>query len=147
MNKLISVIIFSGILIFSIQSQNPTQEGYQYLSPLPEARHVAPQAMIIIRFNDFTPDKLVNLNQLIKVSGSINGEYSGKTKIASDNRTIIFDPHFEYISGEIITITVHPETGDETIAAPPKITYNFEVSNTKPSVYSKSDPPAFITGI
>ena len=66
--------------------------GYQYLSPKPEATHVSRHATVIVRFKSMSPADLANISTFIEVKGEQNGVYTGQTRVATDQKTMIFKP-------------------------------------------------------
>ncbi len=81
--------------------------GYQYLFPNPEATEVSAHATVIVRFKEMPPRTLINLDSFITVRGETES-YVGSTKIASDNRTIIFKPSAPFKPGERINVSLAP---------------------------------------
>jgi len=102
------------LLIFFSSSALPQQtkfEGFEYVSPLPNSRYVSPHTNIIIREGEIIDGTTINSN-LIKVTGSKSGIYTGKLFLADDKRAIIFNPKNSFIEGE--TVTVKLEDGIKT---------------------------------
>ncbi len=85
--------------------------GYQYLSPLPRAEYTSTQTkFVLVRFKDIAPSVVTNLSQFIQVTGASSGIHSGTTKIASDNRTVIFQMTNTFQSNELVTVNLTPQT-------------------------------------
>ncbi|MBN1480849.1 aryl-sulfate sulfotransferase [candidate division KSB1 bacterium] len=84
-------------------------QGYQYLSPKPNAKYVSPQSPILFRFQDEFPLNMINLSSCLNVYGSQAGEYSCRIYLASDNRTVICKPVRPFHLGETVTVRIKPE--------------------------------------
>ncbi|TFH01257.1 MAG: hypothetical protein E4H13_05415, partial [Calditrichales bacterium] len=98
------VLILAGQLLPAADLTN----GYQYVFPPPDGQYISPSATIIVRFSHISPADLVNLPEMINVTGAKNGPYAGKTQIASDKRTIIFDPDRNFEPGDTINVLIQP---------------------------------------
>ncbi len=108
--------------------------GYLYLSPLPRAEYTAPQTkFVLVRFKDISPSVVTNLSQFIQVTGASSGTHSGTTKIASDNRTVIFQMTNTFQSNELVTVNLTPQTPSNAVQP---YQYQFMISGHMP------DPPA-----
>jgi hypothetical protein len=116
-----------GVLLFaSVQASDWQDRGYLYLSPRPDAEFVASQATVEVRFEGLSPRELANLDTFIRVEGAVSGTHAGQTRIATDDRTILFVPAAGFQT-ESVTVTLDPETlpGATSIVAP--YTYRFFV--------------------
>jgi len=82
--------------------------GYQYLSPLPNSKHVSRKSKIILRFNASSPHDILNLQEFIVLKGADKAEYKGTIQIASDQKTVIFTPDEHFNAGEMITVKLNP---------------------------------------
>ncbi len=100
--------------------------GYQYLSPKPGAQHVSKEASIILRFADISPAALKNLSSFISVTDENGVRYDGQIKVASDNKSIIFDPAGSFASGSVVNVSLHPDVGAK---ADLHINFSFSVSD------------------
>ncbi|MCX6875838.1 MAG: aryl-sulfate sulfotransferase [Verrucomicrobia bacterium] len=108
--------------------------GYLYLSPSPGAEYTSPQTrFVLVRFKDVAPSVVTNLAQFIQVTGASSGIHAGLTKIASDNRTVIFQMSADFQANELVTVTLAPQT--PTGAVQP-YQYQFVIAHHLP------DPPA-----
>jgi hypothetical protein len=108
--------------------------GYLYLSPLPGAEYTSPQTkFVLVRFKDVSPSELTNLSQFIQVSGASSGTHAGQTKIASDQRTVIFEMSVTFQANELVTVVLTPQLASGTIEP---YQYQFMISGHLP------DPPA-----
>ena len=108
--------------------------GYLYLSPLPRAEYTPSQTkFVLVRFKDVSPSVVTNLSQFIQVSGASSGIHAGQTKIASDNRTVIFEMPAAFQANELVTVNLAPQTPSNAIQP---YRYQFMISGHMP------DPPA-----
>lgn len=109
-------------------------QGYQFLSPRPGAKYLSQQSDIIIRFADEDPnvlDHLTNLETFIQVRGTKGGSYTGQTQIASDGRTVLFNPRtFTY--EDTVTVTLQPRWDNSVISPPADISYTFYLNGAQP---------------
>ncbi|MHC4642157.1 MAG: aryl-sulfate sulfotransferase [Planctomycetota bacterium] len=84
-------------------------KGYLYLSPVPGAEYVSPQTrFFLVRFEAVSPNDITNLPTFINVTGAASGFHSGQTKVASDDRTVIFEVSSNFSSDELVTVTLTP---------------------------------------
>jgi hypothetical protein len=103
-------------LLFPLQSfaQEGLPAGYEYIFPGPGARYVHPGTPIILRLKKISPEDIMNPSTCIKVSGDESGTHSGKISIASDKRTLIFEPEKSFKPGEKVYVTIEPRfSGNE----------------------------------
>ncbi|MBA7606112.1 hypothetical protein ES703_13251 [subsurface metagenome] len=84
-------------------------KGYLYLSPIPGAEYVSSQTkFFLVRFEAVSPNDITNLPTFIEVTGEVSGTHAGQTKIASDDRTVIFDVSSSFSNDELVTVTLMP---------------------------------------
>ncbi|MEE9365614.1 MAG: aryl-sulfate sulfotransferase, partial [Dehalococcoidales bacterium] len=106
------------------------EQGYQYLSPVPQSEYVLPQTrFILVRFETVSPYSLTNLSTFITVTGASSGTHSGLTKIASDDKTVIFDMSSDFSSNELVTVSMAPAFDGATVEP---YEYQFMVSKPMP---------------
>jgi hypothetical protein len=90
------------------------QLGYQYLSPQPGAEYSSRQTrFVLMRLQDVAPSLVTNLSQCIQVTGASSGSHVGQTKIASDNRTVIFQMSTDFRANELVTVNLNPQTASD----------------------------------
>lgn len=82
--------------------------GYQYLDPRPESEYVAPETRLLIRFEKNAPTDLINLSSFIRVVGDESGLHPGTTTIATDGRTIVFQPSTPFVADEAVDVRLTP---------------------------------------
>jgi hypothetical protein len=115
------------------------ENGYQYLSPIPEAEYVSPQTkFVLVRFETISPHELTNLWTFIKVTGDRSGRHWGQTKIATDDRTVIFEMSSSFSVNEIVTVTLTPTVGRQVSEVVEPIQYRFMVSRSAGSLSTQT---------
>lgn len=127
--RIAGLVIILFCLLFPSQSlaQQELPPGYQYVFPGQGAKYVYPNSTIILRFKHISPGELTNLGSLIKVSGEESGTHSGKTIIASDKRTLIFEPEKSYELGEKVHVSIEPQLSGYNVNTIQPLNYVFTV--------------------
>ncbi len=111
-----------------------SEQGYMYLSPVPGAEYVSAQTRyVLVRFEDVTPYDITNLSSFITVVGDSSGSHSGTTKIASDNRTVIYTMSSDFSNGETATVTLMPNVDPGAGGTVDPYQYQFYVTGPAPS--------------
>jgi len=106
------------------------QLGYMYLSPLPGAEYSSPQTrFVLVRFKEVAPTAVTNLSQFIQVTGARSGNHTGLTKIAGDNRTVIFQMSTDFQANELVTVSLNPQMPSGAVQP---FQYQFMVSGHMP---------------
>ncbi len=121
------ILLFYPILLGQSLARDELPVGYQYVFPYQGSKYVHPNSTIILRFDNISPMELINLSTLIEVSGEKSGLHSGKTIIASDKRTVIFESERSYESGEIVEVTIAPRLPDSKGNIIKHLHYTFSV--------------------
>lgn len=103
------------------------EKGYQYLDPRPESEHVARETRLLIRFAEASPTDLANLSSFIQVVGEESGPHSGTTAIATDGRTIIFQPSEPFVADETVSVRLVPLGSWYPVEPIEPIAYRFHV--------------------
>ncbi|MBN2000991.1 aryl-sulfate sulfotransferase [candidate division KSB1 bacterium] len=121
------IFCYSAMVFFAVMAaaNASPMAGYDYLSPRPNATYVAPSSTIIIRLSDVSPQQVTNLHSFIRITNSKNEVYTGVTKIASDQKTIIFRPVTEFEPLETVHVRLAPMTAEGMV---PEVQYSFSVS-------------------
>jgi len=106
----------------------PDDYGYQYIFPPPSAKYVNPLTTIIVRFDHMPPNRLINLSGMIQVEGKQSGRHYGRTIIASDKKTVVFESGKPFDAGETVTVSINPDfpAADKKSVKP--VTYSFSVA-------------------
>jgi hypothetical protein len=104
------------------------QKGYLYLSPVPRAQYESAQTKyLLVRFVEISPYDINNLSSFITVTGQNNHVYTGKTKIASDKKTVILELNSTFLNNELITVSLNPVLDPNSGSIEP-YTYQFMTS-------------------
>ena len=104
--------------------------GYSYLSPSPGAEYSSPQTkFVLMHFYSVAPSAVTNLSQCVQVTGARSGLHTGLTKIATDNRTIIFQMSASFQANELVTVSLNPLTASGAIQP---YQYQFMISGHLP---------------
>ncbi len=100
-------LTFFILLLHSALSYPSAFNDYEYLSPKPNAKMSPCQSQIMLRLKDISPRRhLANLDNCIKITGSKSGHVNGRSFIASDDRTIIFQPHTPFQADEQVRVQI-----------------------------------------
>jgi hypothetical protein len=123
------LLIFCGHVLAS----EYRDKGYLYLSPVPRAEYVLPQTkFFLVRFETISPHDLTNLSTFINVTGASSGAHPGQTKIATDDRTVIFEVSSDFSNDELVMVTLIPEVDPCVPAIVEPYQYRFMVSGPMP---------------
>lgn len=129
-------ILFSIVLCTSILAKDFS--GFSYLFPRPDSEYLPSNTTIIIRFeqNQFRSD--AGFSGFISVYGSESGLVNGTTKVASDNKTIIFTPEQAFLPGENVSVSIYPNV----ISAPAEpINFEFQILEQAANEYHNERSP------
>ncbi|MHC4691839.1 MAG: aryl-sulfate sulfotransferase [Planctomycetota bacterium] len=129
------VIFIFVALMFSSQMlvYGYREKGYLYLSPIPRAEYVLPQTkFFLVRFESVSPNDITNLSTFIEVTGAASGAHSGQTKIATDDRTVIFEVSSDFSSNELVTVTLTPTVDPCAAGVVEPYQYQFMISGPMP---------------
>lgn len=97
------LLIGSFIVSNSIQSQVLEKSNYKYISPVPNSKYIMPENNIALRHGDrIDEESLQNFGML--VSGSESGRITGKIKLSTDGKTLIFNPNKPFQFSEKIQV-------------------------------------------
>jgi len=108
-------------------AQDGLAAGYQYVFPGPRAKFVHPNSTLILRFKKIAPAEITNLHNCIRASGEKSGTHSGKTIIASDQRTLIFESESSFIPGEKVRVSIDPHFPRSSPYSIESLNYEFTV--------------------
>lgn len=84
------------------------QAGYSYLDPPPESEYVAAGTRLLIRLADGAAANLLNLADFVSVIGQRSGPHTGRTTLAGDGRTIVFEPSSAFEANETVDVSLTP---------------------------------------
>ena len=151
MKRLITIFIVAGLVLGAVAARAQSggtayrSLGYLYLSPVPGAQYCSPQTcFVLVRFAAVPPTAVTNLAQFIQVNGASSGPHLGTTKIASDNRTVIFYMTASFIPNEVVTVSLTPKVDLTTNSAITPYQYQFMVSGAFPApgtITARGDNP------
>lgn len=109
--KVLTFVLFTMFSIHAMAADSTATDSvsvYQYLSPMPGSVHVTRFTTLILRFNDVSPFEVANLDSFVTLMAQNGDTLSGGTKIASDEKTIIFEPYAPLTPGDTVTVSCHP---------------------------------------
>jgi hypothetical protein len=151
MKKLVAMLMLGGLILgaASARAQSGSTAyrnlGYLYLSPMPGAQYCPPQTcFVLVRFAAVPPTAITNLAQFIQVNGASSGPHLGTTRIASDNRTVMFYMPSGFTPNEVVTVNLTPKVDLTTNSAITPYQYQFVVSGAFPapgSITARGDHP------
>jgi hypothetical protein len=127
--------------------QTPARDaGYLYLSPVPDAPYVSPQTRyVLLRFKSVLPSQVTNLlTTFISVTGYLSGSHPGKTHLASDGKTLIFEMGTDFATNELVAVTLTPFVAPGTSGSVQGYEYYFMVSAPMPGTPAAT--PHFVPG-
>jgi len=113
--------------------------GYQYLDPRPESEYVAKETRLLIRFEEASPADLANLSSFVQVVGEKSGAHAGKTTIAGDGRTVVFEPSTPFTANEVVSVALTPLWSTPHVEPVESIQYQFYVLRSAAASLSTDD--------
>jgi len=128
-------ILIAVVLVFYGQklASGHREKGYLYLSPLPRAEYVSPQTkFFLVRFETVSPNDITNLSTFIEVAGENSGIHAGQSRVASDDRTVIFEVSSTFSKDELVTVTLTPTVDPLVPGFVEPYQYQFMVSGPMP---------------
>ena len=140
------VIFIAVVLIFCRHSfaSEYRDKGYLYLSPVPGAEYVSPQTkFFLVRFEAVSPNDITNLPTFIDVTGAASGTHPGQIRIATDNRTVIFEVSSDFSNDELVTVTLTPTADPCAGGVVEPYQYQFMVTGPMPPLPPSSGSTAY----
>ncbi len=122
---LLLLLVFLS-LSFHAQSFAEAIDGYSYIYPHPGSNTVK-ESTILFRLATVSPNNLSNLSSCVQVVGSKSGAISGHTFLASDDKTVIFDPYNAFVPGETVSVTIKPELLKHSTLSLEPNTFSFQI--------------------
>ena len=115
------------------------QAGYAYLSPLPGAPYVSEQTRyVLVRFQNAVPAQITNLTTgFITVSGASSGLHPGSARVASDGRTVLFGMRADFVTNELVTVTLNPLVVPRAEGMVGPFSYQFMVTAPMPGPFPR----------
>lgn len=134
------MLLIRMFFITSLSLAGPYHSTIEYVFPLPDSKALSPQTTIILRFHQQYIAQIDNLENLIQVTGSIHGSYTGTVFFSTDERTIIFKPDSKFQNDEEMTVTIQTS---RFVAA--DFIFNFSIESSGSNVPTTAMPePAII---
>ena len=120
------VFLFFGVFL----QRSVAQPKFQYLSPLPNSSLVSSNTNIIIRHGEILDRASVEMSSAIEVNGDKSSNHSGRIKLTSDEKTIVFVPDVPFSLGEKVSVTLTPSV--KTLSGIPvgPLSFSFTISNS-----------------
>jgi len=115
------------------------ERGYQFLDPRPGSEYVARETRLLIRFAEISPTDLVNLSSFVQVIGEKSGVHAGKMTMASDGRTIVFEPSTLFAGNEVVDVALTPRWNGSHAQPAEPIQYRFYVLRAAAAPLSADD--------
>jgi hypothetical protein len=143
-------IFIAVVLIFCshVLASEYRDKGYLYLSPIPGAEYVSSQTQFfLVRFEAVSPNDITNLPTFIEVTGTASGSHPGQTKVAGDNRTVIFEVSSDFSSDELVTVTLTPAVDPCVPAVVEPYQYQFMVTGRMSSAGALPRAPGSVSAI
>ena len=111
-----------------------SEEGYLYLSPVPNASYVSDQTRyILVRFAGVSPAQVTNLTtSFITVIGASSGEHTGTARVATDGRTVIFEVESYFVLSEMVTVALNPMVEPGASGSVGPYQYQFRIEGPMP---------------
>ena len=122
-----SLTLFAAVT-FSGQEPLPLM----YISPQPGGRFVSAYSAIAVRQGEDVNRTSLLRAGLFEVVGAQSGRHDGRTLLADDGQTVIFEPALPFAPGEQVAVTLHD--GLQTQAGRPiaGVSFQFTVSSMPP---------------
>lgn len=117
------------LIMCSLSIARTFPHGYMYLSPTPGAQFVSAFSPVIVRFEQLSLNHLRNVDSCIQVHDE-RGIVKGNVTIASDERTLIFQPDEPFPAGSTVQVNLTPQS---EIAQPviPPARYSFHIAKNE----------------
>jgi hypothetical protein len=129
------IFLFVTILIVNINLFS--QETFQYISPVNNAKLVSLKTNIILRAKEKI-DLPALVSNIIKVQGEKSGKHQGKVKLSDDGKTLIFIPVNQFEPNE--EVRVNSPSGIKTIKGDNFLPVSIQFSTTPLSKPIVLDP-------
>jgi hypothetical protein len=107
--RCIILLILAGISSGVAHPQKWDNVAIWYQSPVPGAQYVSPKTTIILRLHTNVDRADISSSSLFTVVGANSGLHQGITKLADDDRTILFMPIVPFLPDERVAVTFRLE--------------------------------------
>ena len=135
--KLFLFSLLIALLFAAIALANYHNEGFLYISPLPNAKHVSPHTTIFFRLQNESPLNIVNLTSCVSIAASQSGKHACHVFIASDEQTVICRPDKPFLHGDTVTIGITPEFRPTAQVVTNSVEFTFYISEFKNKTKNK----------
>ena len=115
------------IIIFLFNISLFSQEKFQYISPVKNAKFVSLSSTLILGAKDKIDFSTIAFNK-ITVTGSKSGIHKGKIKLVNDNKTIIFIPSSKFLPNEKVSVNI--SKGIKTVKGEDLTSVSFQFTTT-----------------
>ncbi len=127
--RTLQVLTVSILLSISLLGQ---QSNYIYICPVPGSDYINPQQKILLKatepFNEFIP-----YDELIKIEGTIGGNYSFNVKLLDENKLISIQTERSFSYGEVINVKIDSyRTHNGTSIEPLEISFKIKQADNLP---------------
>lgn len=146
-SRLTALLTAFGLLLAVLSARaDYHDQGYRYLSPVPEAEYCSAQTrLVLVRFDSVLLVDVTNLfTSFITVTGANSGNHPGTTHIASDGRTVIFTMSKDFSANELVTVGLNPGLSPGAAGTVLPYQYRFVISTHLPdtgSITARGDNP------
>ena len=100
--------------------------GYEYVSPVPDARYVSPRNNLILRTGLRVNRGDLHQAELV-VEGSVSGAHTGSLDLSDDHETVLFQPDQPFTPGEDVHVRVMPKDHGNAPQPLPALDFHFGV--------------------
>ncbi len=118
----------------SAAASDSGQNGFYYLSPVPNAAMVSAHTTLIFRPTATLREEMPDWTSHVEVVGRVSGIHAGRWIFARDGRTFIFEPRDPFRPGEVVAVRLRRDDHEDIGLR--NALYTFRVSS------STAAPPA-----
>lgn len=136
--KIYVIVSFMVISIWSTGQSFVTEDqvSYQFLSPFPGSEYHNINTRIVIRQGDqLDISLLTSIPGSLLLNGDLSGSHACDVWLASDSKTIQIDPHFDFVTGEEVSVFISNVRLQNTNEILPPFQYSFFTSESEPAAY------------
>lgn len=124
--RALPLLVLAALVLAAPAHARKAPAGYEYVSPVPDAKYVSPRNNLILR----TGQRIVrgDLHQAeIVVTGSVSGVHGGSLDISDDQQTVLFQPDVPFTTGEDVHVQVVPKFRGNAPQPLPALDFHFGV--------------------
>ena len=104
---------------------------FEFVSPVPGAKYVTNETTIIIRPRVDSPLLGFERELSFNVTGSVSGSHAGEIILSDDGRTVIFEPHTPFASGERVSVVIATDDAMTRTVRMVPLSFDFEISSQR----------------